>query len=323
MYIHRIVIDANCINAKGHMAEMNELERYYAVGAIEILKTSTLDVEFEKAPRQAIKAEKYRRIGGVHSYIAGEHGAQSQEGTCIRPSLCGEIYAGIFGDNLTGKAHRRSLRDALHIDQAQMNGADMFVTDDIALKVVEDVLRTRSIFLAVRKPGESLEFLKQYFRGKIGTDDPAELKAQFDTQGPIILGSNTSYGCVFVAAPTQEELLRLEIKDGRLCISALFRDEHGSEVIRFSPGQRPEIFGPVGDFDMYQMADGPILAGDLQCSSLVVRISRTPIFAVRVTHSARVVIYVLLLRDSGGNTVAEVRGAGLSLSGAVLLVLGH
>ena len=61
MYIHRVVIDANCINAYGRTEYMNILESYHDAGLIEILRTQTLikeDFKLSKG-KEKEKAKKY------------------------------------------------------------------------------------------------------------------------------------------------------------------------------------------------------------------------------------------------------------------------
>ncbi len=316
MYIHRIVIDANCINARAGMPEMNELEAYHATGAIEILKTSTLPVEFSNAPQKSIKAQCYGTIGGLQAYIPNEKQAQSVWGLSLRPSLWCQIYRGLFERPLTGDAQKRALRDALHIDQAQMNAVDMFVTNDNALLAAEPLLRTHGIELAIMKPGQCLERIKQHCRESFGTAEPTKVQEKIKTKGPLILGSNSCNGCAFIALPSKEQLLRLQITDSHFFVSGTLRDENGNDVVRMAAGQRPEFLGPSGS--VTQTGEGPILVGETACWSFVVMESETAVFAARTTHTGRIVIYALLLRDTTGRTVGRISGETLELTGASL-----
>ena len=62
MYIHRIVIDADRINTRGGIPEMNSLETLHDIGLIEIFQTSTLAAEF-RTWRHSQKARNYTVIG--------------------------------------------------------------------------------------------------------------------------------------------------------------------------------------------------------------------------------------------------------------------
>lgn len=64
LYIQRAVIDANVINTKGNVLGMRDLESFFALGIVEILKSSVLDVEFEKWKRGKEKAKSYGTIFG-------------------------------------------------------------------------------------------------------------------------------------------------------------------------------------------------------------------------------------------------------------------
>ncbi len=64
MYQLRLVVDANCLNAKGRLPAMNELQRYHEAGAIELIVTSTLAAEVDRDSSQAAKARAYQSVGG-------------------------------------------------------------------------------------------------------------------------------------------------------------------------------------------------------------------------------------------------------------------
>jgi hypothetical protein len=63
MYQLRLVVDANCLNAKGKLLAMNELQLYHEAGAIELIVTSTLAAEVDRESSQAAKARTYQSVG--------------------------------------------------------------------------------------------------------------------------------------------------------------------------------------------------------------------------------------------------------------------
>jgi hypothetical protein len=160
VYPHRLVVDANCINAKGKLPAMACLEEYHHAGALELIVTSTLPVELDKGSIQARKARLYQSVGAYPLFFPGEREAQSRVGAPVRSSLLHLLHTELFGRNLKGKALLRAVRDCLHLDQAQMNGADIFVTNDKRLHAAEPLLEKHSVHLAVYTPEEALAYVR-------------------------------------------------------------------------------------------------------------------------------------------------------------------
>jgi len=199
MYPHRLVVDANCINAKGRLSAMTALEEYHRAGALELIVTSTLPAELDKGSIQAQKAQLYRSVGGHLFYLDGERGAQSSIGAPVRESLLHALEAELFGQFLSGRARLRAVRDCLHLDQAQMNAADIFVTNDRRLHAAEAFLTARGVALAICTPEEALDFVRDYYSRNIGSHDLASARKAAQGQGPLILGSNSCGSCsIFV-----------------------------------------------------------------------------------------------------------------------------
>lgn len=200
MYPHRLVVDANCINAKGRLSAMTALEEYHHAGALELIITSTLPVELDKDSIQARKARLYRSVGAYPFFFPGEREPQSSLGAPVRLSLLPLLHTELFGPNLKGKALFRAVRDCLHLDQAQMNAADIFVTKDKRLHAAELLLEKHGVRLAIYTPEEAFEYVRSYYLRTIGEDNLERIKARANDQGPVILGSNSCAGCSFIAA---------------------------------------------------------------------------------------------------------------------------
>ena len=92
MYLLRLVVDANCLNAKGRIPAMNELQLYHEAGAIEFIVTSTLAAEVDRESCQAVKARTYQSVGGHMFSIQGVPGMQSMPGANLRPSQMGLLH---------------------------------------------------------------------------------------------------------------------------------------------------------------------------------------------------------------------------------------
>src|SRR6266542_5207325 len=98
MYIHRVVIDANRINAQGKIPAMTALEAMDAAGVVEIFQTSTMSVEMKPYVAGKQKSAKYTKIGGNELVYttADSNVADTQLGACGRESRLDEIHRIIF-----------------------------------------------------------------------------------------------------------------------------------------------------------------------------------------------------------------------------------
>jgi hypothetical protein len=209
---------------------MASLEEYHHAGALELIVTSTLPVELDKGSIQAKKARLYQSVGAYPLFFPGEREAQSRVGAPVRSSLLHLLHTELFGRNLKGKALLHAVRDCLHLDQAQMNGADIFVTNDKRLRAAEALLEKHGVHLAVYKPEEALEYVWSYYLRTIGGANVEDVKARAEDQGPVILGSNSCAGCSFIAAHAEETLASIKLQDGLLHISARLRDEMANSL---------------------------------------------------------------------------------------------
>ncbi len=293
---------------------MNALDEYHHAGALELIVTSTLPVELDKGSTQAQKARLYQSVGGYPLYFPGEKGAQSSIGAPVRKSLLHLLHQELFGRDLEGKALLRAVRDCLHLDQAQMNGADIFVTNDRRLHAAESFLARHGVHLSIGTPEEALERVRNYYRHAIGGDDLEKVKEASRDQGPVILGSNSCGGCSFIAGRNEETLATIKIEAGLLRIGGRFRDEHGQLLVELKPGERPVFPGPGAR--VTQVGGGPILIGEKPMGPAVLASDTQTYLAVRVTHTRRAVISEMELRDDAGQLVVAVQKDSLVLQGA-------
>ena len=309
LYLHRLVVDANCINAKGRLPAMTALEAYHDAGALELIVTSTLPVELDSGSIQAAKARLYQSVGAYPLFFPGEREVQSSAGAPVRPSLLPSLHTALFGRNLTGRALLRAIRDCLHLDQAQMNGADIFVTNDKRLHAAPPLLERHGVHLAIYTPDQALECVRSHYMRTIGKDNLEHVKARAEDQGPVILGSNSCAGCSFIAARTEETVARIQLQDGLLRISARFREENGGLLVELKPGERPVI--PAPGASVTQVGTGLILVAEKPMSSVVVSSDQRTHLAVRMTHTGRAVVSEMELRDRDGRLVVSVQKESL------------
>lgn len=316
MYQLRLVVDANCLNAKGRLPAMNELQRYHEAGAIELIVTSTLAAEVDRESSQAAKVRTYQAVGGHMFSIQGVPGMQSMQGATLRTSRMELLHSRLFPHSLRGHALTRAIRDCLHVDQAQMNAADIFVTNDKHLHGAQDILQSVSVPLTVASPERALIIVKDHVRASIGTDELQRTKAHVDGLGPVILGSNSVGNCSFTAGQHADTLLAFRLENGLLHVSATLRDENGQIAIVLRPGSSPEF--PVHKASLSQVGRGPLLVSSEPFGSFVVQMDDHPILAVRTSHTRRAIVFAMELRDDTGRVVASVENESLTLQGANL-----
>ena len=316
MYQLRLVVDTNCLNAKGRLPAMNALQRYHEAGAIELIVTSTLAAEVDRESSQADKARTYQSVGGHMFSIQGVPGMQSMQGATLRTSRMRLLHARLFPHSLHGHALTRAIRDCLHVDQAQMNAADIFVTSDKCLHRAQEILQSVSVPLAVASPERALILVKDHVRARVGTDEFQRTKAYVDGLGPVILGSNSVGNCSFKAGQNADTLLAFRLENGLLHVSGTLRDETGQVAIVLRPGSSPEF--PVHKASLTQVGRGPLLVSSEPVGSFVVEMDNRPILAVRTSHTRRAVVFAMELRDETGRVVASVENESLTLQGANL-----
>ena len=319
MYLLRLVVDTNCLNAKGRLGAMNDLQRYHDIGAVELIVTSTLSAEIDPDSLQADNARQYQRVGGDVFFLDGGR-ANAVPGAPLRPSRFDQLRSGLFDAHLKGRPLTRAIRDCLHLDQAQMNLADIFVTNDKKLHDASALLRSDGIALTVASPEKALQIVKEHIAKTVGTDDPHTVASHTSSLGPVILGSTTIGSCAFCVGQEAHRLLTLKIANGRLELEGTLRDEAGAPAVILRPTAHTEVLHPRAA--IRASGRGPLLVGREPYSAVVVLIGECPVLAVRTTHTLRVVVFVMNLRDEFGRSVASIEREMLTVTGAGLHLLG-
>src|SRR5437588_9191065 len=229
MYIHRVAIDVNRVNARGQLPAMNELEQMHDACLIEIVCTSTITTDLHHYPAGETKVQKYDRIhaSGMF-YLTETHVPDATPGPVLQKSRFFEIYTSIFGNPQPQQSasQLRSLRDALHIDQCWSNMVDYFVTEETALHGCANMDFT------ICDAPECVDHLRSYFRNSMGTTDIAQLSKVLAEHGPIILGSNST-GAFECRLPNDDDdtLLKVEISPGKIGVSCTIRMIEGERCL--------------------------------------------------------------------------------------------
>jgi len=316
MYIHRVVIDANRVNARGGIAAMNKLEVYHRAGLIELLQTSTLPVEFLSAPRQRAKAAQYDVVGGTgFVYLTRGPVADAYPGTPINPSKVHEIERIVFGGNFASEAIRiRSQTDALHVDQAWQHGVDYFVTCDGAILAAAPALTAAGVKLCVCTDEHCAAALDRFFVERYGTSDVTQLELKINTEGPILIASNDTHQIQFTDIATGDELLSIGMNGGKITICTTVRDTAGAALVVVSPGE-PFSFVRDGASINVMAGDSPLLLGDKCCRSFAVCANSVPVLAGTMLRSGRFLLHHALISNRFGHLALRVTKDTLMLDG--------
>lgn len=318
MYIHRIAIDANRINARGGIVAMTGLERYHDAQVIEIVQTSTLKAEFQRAPAmQREKAAKYRTIGSSDRFYVGDATvADAVEGATGTDSRFWDILRIIFPEHA---AHPRvqDRRDALHVDQAMQNAVDWFVTEEKRIIEAQPNLLAAGLDLRIGDAPEVLAAIEGYFGSRYGTLDVdvlrTELMCDFHSH-PVIVGSNC-VGIWELTDPTScERVFFTRVVGNRLGIGAILRDSSGQRLVTIDPGAAPKIECPGPSLTM-MVGESHLLVGEQPCMNFAVSFEGRTILEGRVARSGHIVISRGFFRSSTGATLATINRESLTLRG--------
>ena len=310
MYIYKIVIDANCINSLGRIEAMNQLEAYHDAGIIELLRTSTLHKEFSKATTQKDKAIKYQTIGAssYHQSLDDENFPEAMGGGVLGHEDHG-LFKKFFPNKQTGKGHKNSIRDILHIQQAMLNHCDYFITEEKALRRGSQHVPG----LIITTPEECLETLEKEYISSYETINTQELKNRLDSSGPITLGSNTCHSFKITDVKTKRLLISAVIVDGHLHIHANFFDRDGNQQLEIIPGKKPKFYS--GDLSISCGGRGGIVVGERNFQHFMIGNDNQINLAARLTHTGRVIFYTANMFSDNASHFFRIEKGALTLQG--------
>ncbi len=296
------------------MDSMNELEAYHDAGLIEILKTSTLDAEFNTAPLQKEKAKNYKMIGGTGpAFMGDDHMADAMPGAVVGESEFYKYYLEIFGPELGEKFCRRSIRDCMHIDQAILNNANYFITNEKRLIQAGQQVDAIHEKIRILNPEDCLTELKDYLVTNHGTSKIETLKNNLKSCGPVMIGSNSSFGFTITDPVMKEILLSSYIKDGQLMIEANIRDVTGKLILEIKEGEKMKFhFDGVG---VHCLGGGPLNLGEKSFGQVTIGDNDTIYLSARSLSSNRVLFDTVNLFSSDGKRKIIVDKEMLELQG--------
>lgn len=323
MYIHRIVIDANLINARGRISAMNALETLDEVGLVEVFQTSTLAADFRQGSAYSQGQQKARRYATLGSsamvYLTNTDVADSQSGASGRESRFMEVHRALFGDPASDEMLRANqMRDALHVDQAAQHGADFFVTADGDILAAAEALSAMGIRSCVCTADDCLAAVTNYFSTHYGTGDVGTLSELLSGVGPVVLGSNSCGDITCVDVETGEPLLGFRYENSTVEVRASIRGADGERVATIAPG-RPVVFEKPGPSIVMEVGPAALLIGDKHCRSFAVTLADGVALAGRVLRSGRTLVHEARFHAASGQLALQVRREVLELHGVNVL----
>lgn len=124
-----ITIDSNCINAKSNLEHMNIIEKAESEGKIQILKTDTMDTEFQKNNGYPIGLEKSKKYDeDIGIWILGHSRlGHTKFATDETKSSFDLLKTVLFPDK---KLTQNDIRDCMHINTHIMYKRDYFITKE-------------------------------------------------------------------------------------------------------------------------------------------------------------------------------------------------
>lgn len=339
LYISRMVIDTNCINARDNLPAMNELGSFFGLCIIEILQTSTLTVEIESYSLGRKKAESYGTVygsnwpGHTEKWSLGVGRKSNFE--LIYTTLWGKMWK--TGGGSQEEIHKQSLRDAIHLDTCWINRADFFVTNEKVIIAKRDELYQQGFDVKIVTPEECIAYVRDSLKRDFGTDDVSTLSRRILEARPILLGSNDCRIAFIQDPKTHETLFRTHWIENQLHIEANLYDSAGAPFVRLRPKQDPEVLDPdtavglhdVGPRTFYMMnpeTPNPPVEQYLRISStptsqFVVEKGGEVFLSARIVPSGHVVFEGKFF-NSQGDLVAEIEKKSLKYLGSSFINSG-
>jgi hypothetical protein len=320
MYIHRIVIDANRINARGGIPAMNSLEHYHKLGLVELLITTTLPVEFRPAPSQLEKAKQYTPIGGSGLfYLTQGASPDAYPGTPIWSSRVTDIMQLVFGGTTFATEHARirAQRDALHLDQAYQHGVDFFLTCDKRIRDAKTSLKAAGIQPQICTAEDCLSQVEEYFLRVYGTVETAQLSERMAQDHPILMGSNSFGQASFVDVSSGEAILGFKLDGGHIAPEANIRDQTGTLLITISSGQ-PFRFHASGATVNLEAGPSSLLLGHKTCRSFAISVGKEAVLAGIMLKSDRLLLHYAVLRNQLGSLAIRIDKEALECFGTAV-----
>lgn len=240
----------------------------------------------------------------------------SLPGAPVLPTLHLSLEKAVFGDsaNVYSNKSSNSFRDILHLDQAQANDVDYFVTNDKTLKKANMLFAETGRNTRVVLPSELIGCLMQYFENTENTNDIEELRDISLNKLPVRMGSNDGLDFCISCSHTNELIFSVHLHQYGLTVECNIFDSSGRIMQNISNGQEFRI-DDVRLNCSFQ-GPGPIFIGDKNIAQFSFQFNKKTILAGRATRNGRFLINRLSLKNSKGEDSVEIIQESLYLTNA-------
>jgi hypothetical protein len=152
--LRRITIDANCVNSKGRMRAVNQLERWQTDGLIKIQKSSAFGIEIAGSAKREEKAHGISSHPPLATFGVSSFGDGS---VLAGPNLAGEIRRILFPT--VKLLSKNQSMDVQHLAEHVRTGGHLFVTTDMNFTVTENDTKLRALGIWAVSPEEAVRLI--------------------------------------------------------------------------------------------------------------------------------------------------------------------
>ncbi len=240
MRIFLITFDTNLIDPeqRNDAIAMNTLEYWNKLGLIHLLKTDTMEIEFQKCKnnrRQAFFLTKSKEFKEDYGVNLVDHSKYTKHlgGLFVNSSILDEISSVLFGrlDHANKNVVERKIRDAAHLNTHYMNDRDFFITCDGHFHNKEGILKQR-FNINILYPKECVSFIEEYWK----KDESEGLPISNPNHGKasIIIGTEVTHHLTFMHK--DKKLLEVQNYDNKyFIVTANLYNREGHDVVEVSP----------------------------------------------------------------------------------------
>ena len=237
MRIFLITFDTNLINTKQRIEAMNILEYWDSLGLIHLLKTDTMEIEFQKANKKKQdvflkKSRSFKEDYGIN-FVGHSKYAKHWGGLFVNSSIFDEISSILFSTvgPILGKLSEKKIRDVAHLNTHYMNDRDFFVTDDSHFHDKKAILNQR-FKINILYPNECVSLIEEYW--KKDETDGLPIRKPNHGKASIIIGTEVTHHLTFIHR--EKNLLEVFNHENKcFVVVANLYDHEGQEVVVIGP----------------------------------------------------------------------------------------
>jgi len=226
------------INTKESIQAMNTLEYWNDLGLIQLIRTDTMEIEFQKVRNETrrttfiTKAQKFKEDYGVQIVDHSQYN-KYLGGPKVRPSILDELSSMLF-QNISSQdkdLEQRRIRDIAHLNTHYMNDRDLFVTRDHHFHDKKDVMDER-FGIKIVCPEECLSIIEQYWRKD--RSDNVRIRNPNNPNASILMGNHVSHH--LMVGTREETFLEIEnVQNKYFVIIGNLHNQKGAHAVEINP----------------------------------------------------------------------------------------